>query len=134
MKFTDTLWNQIQPIYDKILEHPFNQEFIQGSLSREVFQFYLKQDSLYLLDFSRALALIGAKSTSPDRVVQFLEFARGILAVVLGDMFGTGKGSGMALQYTLFSLLGSAIGLGGYLFPVLRDVEKIVPDYEFSSE
>jgi len=84
MKFTDTLWNQIQPIYDKILEHPFNQEFIQGSLSREVFQFYLKQDSLYLLDFSRALALIGAKSTSPERVVQFLEFAQGAIAAERG--------------------------------------------------
>ena len=84
MKFTGTLWNQIQPIYDKILEHPFNQEFIQGSLSREVFQFYLKQDSLYLLDFSRALALIGAKSTSPNRVVQFLEFAQGSIAAERG--------------------------------------------------
>jgi MFS family permease len=58
----------------------------------------------------------------------------GMLAGILGSVFGTGEGSGMALQYTLFSLLGSAIGLGGYLFPVLRDVEKIVPDYEFSSE
>jgi thiaminase/transcriptional activator TenA len=84
MKFTDTLWHQIQPIYNKILEHPFNQEFIQGSLSREIFQFYLKQDSLYLLDFSRALALIGAKSTSPNRVVQFLEFAQGAIAAERG--------------------------------------------------
>jgi len=53
----------------------------------------------------------------------------GILAGVLGGIFGTSEGSGMAVQYTLFSLLGSAIGLCGYLFPVLRDVEKIVPDY-----
>jgi len=84
MKFSDTLWNQVQPIYDKILEHPFNQEFIQGSLSHEVFQFYLKQDSLYLTDFARALALIGAKSTSPHRAVQFLEFAQGAIAAERG--------------------------------------------------
>ena len=57
----------------------------------------------------------------------------GILAGMLGGGFGTGEGSGMAVQYTLFSLLGSAIGLCGYFFPVLRDVEKIVPDYEVSS-
>jgi len=64
------------------------------------------------------------------------------LAGVLGGVFGTGEGSGMALQYTLFSLLGSAIGLRpcfanglcGYFFPVLRDVEKIIPDYEMSSD
>ena len=58
----------------------------------------------------------------------------GMLAGVLGSVFGTGEGSGMAVQYTLFSLLGSAIGLCGYFFPVLRDVETIVPDYEISSD
>jgi len=57
----------------------------------------------------------------------------GMLAGVLGGIFGTGEGSGMALQYTLFSLLGSAIGLSGYFFPVLRDVETIVRDHEMSS-
>ena len=57
----------------------------------------------------------------------------GILAGMLGSVFGTGKGSGMALQYTLFSLLGSAIGLGGYLFPVLRDVEKLVRDHDINA-
>jgi len=58
----------------------------------------------------------------------------GMLAGVLGGVFGTGEGSGMAVQYTLFSLLGSAVGLCGYFFPVLRDVETIVPDHEVSSE
>jgi len=57
----------------------------------------------------------------------------GMLAGVLGGVFGIGEGSGMALQYTLFSILGIAIALGGYLFPVLRDVEKIVPDHEINS-
>lgn len=84
MKFTDTLWNQIQPIYHKILDHPFNKEFIQGSLSQETFQFYLKQDSLYLLDFSKALALVATKATIPNHVVQFLEFAQGAIAAERG--------------------------------------------------
>jgi thiaminase/transcriptional activator TenA len=84
MAFTNRLWENIQPIYQNILEHPFNQEFMQGRLSQETFQFYLKQDSLYLLDFARALALVGAKSTVPDRVVQFLEFAQGAIAAERG--------------------------------------------------
>jgi predicted MFS family arabinose efflux permease len=58
----------------------------------------------------------------------------GILAGIFGSVFGTGEGSGMALQFTLVSILGSAIGLGGYFFPILRDVEKIVPDRKVSSE
>jgi MFS family permease len=52
----------------------------------------------------------------------------GILAGIFGSVFGTGEGSGMAVQYTLFAFLGSAIGLGGYFFPVLRDVETRIPD------
>jgi len=36
----------------------------------------------------------------------------GMLAGILGDVFGTSEGSGMAVQYTLFSLLGSAIASG----------------------
>jgi thiaminase/transcriptional activator TenA len=84
MRFTNTLWKNIQPIYQSILEHPFNQEFMQGTLTQETFQFYLKQDSLYLVDFARALALVGAKSTIPHRVVQFLEFAQGAIAAERG--------------------------------------------------
>jgi MFS family permease len=57
----------------------------------------------------------------------------GLLAGIFGSVFGTSEGSGMALQFTLVSVLGSAIGLGGYFFPVLRDVETRIPDREVSS-
>ncbi|NEO27799.1 MAG: MFS transporter, partial [Kamptonema sp. SIO4C4] len=57
----------------------------------------------------------------------------GMLAGVFGGLFGTGEGSGMALQFTLVSIVGSAIALAGYGFPMLRDVEKIVPDHDVSS-
>jgi MFS family permease len=57
----------------------------------------------------------------------------GMLAGILGGVFGTGEGSGMAVQYTLFCFLGGAIGLVSYLFvPVLRDVERILPDHRES--
>jgi MFS transporter, DHA3 family, macrolide efflux protein len=54
--------------------------------------------------------------------------SEGILAPVLGVLFGTNPGSGMALQYTLFSAFGVILGLGGYAFRQLRDVEIILPD------
>jgi MFS family permease len=58
----------------------------------------------------------------------------GFLAGSLGSIFGTASGSGMALQYTLFSFCGLLIGLGGYAFPALRDVETIVPDCDRATE
>ncbi|MEN9220911.1 MAG: thiaminase II [Thermostichus sp. BF3_bins_97] len=77
--FTTHLWQAIQPIYQHIIDHPFNQELAAGSLSRERFQFYLQQDALYLTDFARALALIGSRSEGSEQVVSFLNFALGAI-------------------------------------------------------
>jgi len=77
--FTAHLWQTIEPIYQQILDHPFNQELAAGSLSRQRFQFYLQQDALYLADFARALALIGARSEGAEQVVSFLNFALGAI-------------------------------------------------------
>ncbi|MFT0814290.1 thiaminase II [Synechococcus sp. OH20] len=79
MSFTTHLWQTIEPIYQQILDHPFNRELAAGSLSRQRFQFYLQQDALYLTDFARALALIGARSEGAERVVSFLNFALGAI-------------------------------------------------------
>jgi len=53
----------------------------------------------------------------------------GSIAGIFGGLFGTGDGAGMALQYSLFSCCSMLIGFGGYAFPVLRDVESLVPDH-----
>ncbi|MGF1574320.1 MAG: thiaminase II, partial [Cyanophyceae cyanobacterium] len=46
MTFTSNLWQTIRPIYQAILEHPFSQDLMQGSLDPLCFQFYLQQDAL----------------------------------------------------------------------------------------
>lgn len=54
----------------------------------------------------------------------------GNLAAIFGGMFGSGSGAGMALLYVICSLGMLSIGLVGYAFPLLRDVEDIVPDHD----
>jgi thiaminase/transcriptional activator TenA len=81
MRFTDELWQEIQPVYQAIIEHPFNRELASGVLARERFLFYIQQDALYLADFGRALAIAGSRSATPERVLTFLEFAKGAVAV-----------------------------------------------------
>ncbi|MEB3212324.1 MAG: MFS transporter [Leptolyngbyaceae bacterium] len=49
----------------------------------------------------------------------------GILAPAFGPIFGTEIGSGMALQFTLFSFVVVLICLGCYAVPVLRRVEEM---------
>jgi thiaminase/transcriptional activator TenA len=79
MTFSERLWSAIAPIYNAILEHPFNQELRIGRLSKERFEFYIKQDALYLTDFAKALSLIAAKSDEAQRIIDFIKFAEGAI-------------------------------------------------------
>jgi thiaminase/transcriptional activator TenA len=81
MTFTAGLWQSIAPIYDAILAHPFIQELTDGSLSRERFAFYMKQDALYLQDFSRTLATIGARAPQPAHQESFVGYANNVIVV-----------------------------------------------------
>jgi thiaminase/transcriptional activator TenA len=79
--FTGSLWESIAPIYSAILDQPFIDELTRGTLSRERFVFYMKQDALYLRDFSRALALTGVRAEEPGHLQAMLDFARNAAAV-----------------------------------------------------
>lgn len=54
----------------------------------------------------------------------------GVLEPMFSRLVGTGPGSGMALMFILFGSIGAAVGLGGYLFPAVRNAEDILPDHE----
>jgi hypothetical protein len=54
----------------------------------------------------------------------------GNLAAIFGGMFGSGSGAGMALLYVICALGMLSVGLVGYAFPLLRDVEDSVPDHD----
>jgi len=75
MKFTASLWKEVENIYPKIIGLPFIQELMKGTLAQDIFTFYVHQDSLYLLDYSKVLAIIAAKSDNTEMITQFLKFA-----------------------------------------------------------
>lgn len=79
MSFTETLWEQISPLYSSILDHAFIRQLAAGTLPLAVFKFYLQQDARYLDDFSRALAITGTKAPDSTQLLRFLEFAQGAI-------------------------------------------------------
>jgi thiaminase/transcriptional activator TenA len=89
MKFTELLWSSITPIYDKILEHPFIKGLTDGALEEAAFRYYVIQDALYLKDFARGLAILGAKSPEDDWLIMFNEHAKSTIIVerALHDSF-----------------------------------------------
>jgi thiaminase/transcriptional activator TenA len=62
MAFTDDLFTHVKPIWDAQLAHPFVQGLGEGSLPVERFARWVRQDYLYLKDFSRIFAWAVAKA------------------------------------------------------------------------
>lgn len=81
MSLATRLWAGIEPTFAAILRHPFVTGLTDGSLDRESFAFYVVQDAVYLTDYARALAVVGAKApTSPD-IAMFARHAAGAIEV-----------------------------------------------------
>ena len=55
-KFTDELRLTAAHIWEADLKHPFVRGIADGTLPTEKFKFYLIQDYLFLLDYSRVFA------------------------------------------------------------------------------
>jgi thiaminase/transcriptional activator TenA len=81
MSFAREAWQRITPLYQAILDLPFNRELAAGSLSRERFTFYMLQDAHYLTYFARALAVTAARAPDNDALIQFAGSAREAVVV-----------------------------------------------------
>lgn len=81
MSWSTKAWGDALPAYNEILKQPFLAELLNGSLPREKFTFYLRQDALYLAGFGRALASIAGRLESLDDSEAFLGFARDTMLV-----------------------------------------------------
>ena len=75
MKWSEEVWALAQPIYNKILSHPFVKELADGSLDRNRFLFYIHQDAIYIDNYSRVLAHIASRLPEKKQIEDFLRFA-----------------------------------------------------------
>ena len=81
MQWSEQAWKDAEPVYRRILELDFVRELISGTLSREKFVSYIRQDALYLAGFGKALAGIAAKLDNVEHSRAFLVFAGECMAV-----------------------------------------------------
>ena len=64
MDFCSELETKSRTLRESILNHPFIVGIGAGTLDVEKFKFYIRQDYIYLIDYSRVLSIASAKS--PD--------------------------------------------------------------------
>ena len=53
-----------------------------------------------------------------------------LMSSTYGWLVGTDPGSGMGLMLVLSGILGVVVGVAGYMFPTVRNVETILPDHD----
>jgi thiaminase/transcriptional activator TenA len=76
MSFCDTLWQDLAPLRRAILDQPFLAELADGSLPAESFRHYIVQDSLYLAEYARVLAIAAARAPSAAARLEFSDGAK----------------------------------------------------------
>ena len=74
-KWSAEAWKASLPIYEAILELPFIKELAEGTLDREIFNRYIRQDSLYIKEYSRVLAHIASRLEDVKEMEAFIGFA-----------------------------------------------------------
>lgn len=79
LAFTQQIWEDATPIYRETLAHPFLTGLSDGTLPKERFKFYMRQDARYLTQFGKALSALAAKAPD-ERTTIFLN--EGALATI----------------------------------------------------
>jgi thiaminase/transcriptional activator TenA len=73
MNITDQLFDAAKPIWDAQLKHPFVAGIVDGTLPVDRFKRWVRQDYVYLIEFSRLLAWAAAKA---DRLESMSWYAK----------------------------------------------------------
>lgn len=73
MSFTDELREVAEPIWAATLDHPMVAGLGDGTLDPEPFRYWVKQDYVFLIEYSRVFAHGAASAPSLDRMGTFAE-------------------------------------------------------------
>lgn len=70
-RFTERLRESAARIWEAQMEHPFVRGIGDGSLDLEKFKFWLRQDYVFLIEYSRLFALAAARSPDLKTMIRF---------------------------------------------------------------
>src|SRR5690625_3547985 len=77
--FSERLRKKVDPVWSAYLEHPFVKGIGEGTLEREKFEHYMKQDYIYLIKYSKIFAIGSAKATDLKTQTIFANLLHGTL-------------------------------------------------------
>ena len=78
ISYTQQLWENNYPFYQKIRNLPFNQELLSGKLDEQVFRNYIIQDYLYLQNYRKVYGILLSKAPDETMMKFILKLINGI--------------------------------------------------------
>ena len=97
-RLSERLRESVFPLWQRQLEHPFVVAVGSGSLPRANFEFYIRQDALFLDELTKTFAYATTKTTDHEEMEQFGKFLLNTLLVEAdlhhryGERFGLTPG------------------------------------------
>jgi thiaminase (transcriptional activator TenA) len=79
MTLSARLRDRAAPIWERELSHPFVQKLGDGTLEEEKFKVWLRQDYLFLIEYSRVLGLAAARAEDLETMGRFADLLRATL-------------------------------------------------------
>jgi thiaminase/transcriptional activator TenA len=113
-KFSTSVFRDVQPLLGRIYGHPFITELAAGTLSPERFKVFIRQDWLYLIDFSHALAITAGRARE-SHIERILEASKMCLVVEREMHAGYFTRYGISTKLTDARKTPACIGYTSYL-------------------
>jgi thiaminase/transcriptional activator TenA len=83
-RFTDELRELGAPIWEAQHEHPFVRGIGDGSVEREQFAYWVRQDYVYLIEYARLFALATARAPDLETMTRFATLTQETLSTEMG--------------------------------------------------
>jgi thiaminase (transcriptional activator TenA) len=95
---TDRLRHKAATIWEAQHQHPFVRGIGDGSLGLEKFQFWLRQDYLFLIQYARLLAFAAARSPDLETMLRFATLLKETVDVEMSLHRGYAKEFGITVE------------------------------------
>ena len=70
--FVQESWLRIMPLFDRIKKHAFINRMMDDSLDREIFEFYLQQEQIFLEERAKAFFILASRAAPSSELAEYL--------------------------------------------------------------
>lgn len=77
--FSNRIFKRVESLWNAYLEHPFVKGIGEGTVDEEKFRHYMKQDYIYLIEYSRIFAIGAAKAHDLKTMTIFADLLYGTM-------------------------------------------------------